>query len=47
MGVKSPATYEYETMFGKTSLWEKIHDNEFKIPYNKRQDAITLLTKFH
>ena len=46
LGIASPATYEYETMFGKTSLWEKIHDNEFKIPFSKRQDAIQLLNKF-
>ena len=46
MGVKSPATHPYETMFGTTNLWEKIHDNEFKIPFSKRQDAIALLTKF-
>jgi len=47
MGVKSPATHPYETMFGTTNLWEKIHDNEFKIPFSKRQDAIALLTKFN
>jgi hypothetical protein len=47
MGIKSPATHPYETMFGSTNLWEKIHDNEFKIPFSKRQDAIALLTKFN
>lgn len=46
MGIKSPATHPYETMFGSTNLWEKIHDNDFKIPFSKRQDAIALLTKF-
>jgi hypothetical protein len=47
LGIKSPATHPYETMFGSTNLWEKIHDNEFKIPFSKRQDAIALLTKFN
>ena len=47
LGIKSPATHPYETMFGSTNLWEKIHDNDFKIPFSKRQDAIALLTKFN
>jgi hypothetical protein len=47
MGIASPATHKYTTMFGETSLWEKIHDNDIKIPYSKRQDAIALLRKFH
>ena len=47
LGTKSPATHKYSTMFGETSLWEKIHDTEFKIPHSKRQDAKTLLAKFH
>jgi hypothetical protein len=47
LGVARPATHKYSTMFGETSLWEKIHDTEFKIPHSKRQDAITLLAKFH
>jgi hypothetical protein len=47
LGIASPATHKYTTMFGETSLWEKIHDNDIKIPYSKRQDAIALLSKFH
>jgi len=46
LGIPNPASYPYETMFGKTTLIEKIRDSEFKIPHGKRQDAINLLARF-
>lgn len=46
MGIQSPADYQFETMYGKTSLWERVNDDDYKIPYSKRQEAIQLLTKF-
>ena len=47
MGIERPASYPYETMFGKTTLIEKIRDAEFKIPHGKRQDALALLARFN
>lgn len=46
MGIQHPADYPFETMFGKSTLWERVNDNEYKIPSGKRNDAIQLLTKF-
>ena len=46
MGVQSPADYQFETMYGKTSLWERVNDDDYKIPFSKRQEAIQLLEKF-
>jgi len=46
-GVPYPADYKYETMFGETSLWERINDDElFKVPSKNRGDARTLLARF-
>ena len=47
LGIEKPASYPYETMFGKTTLIEKIRDAEFKIPHGKRQDALALLARFN
>jgi hypothetical protein len=44
MGVKYPADHPFETMFGKTTLWERVNDEFYKI--QKRYDAIELLKKF-
>jgi hypothetical protein len=44
MGIQSPADYPFETMFGKSTLWERVNDNDYKI--QKRGDAIQLLSKF-
>jgi hypothetical protein len=44
MGVQHPTDYSFETMYGKTTLWERVNDNDYKIP--KRNDAIELLKKF-
>jgi len=46
LGIERPASYRYETMFGSTTLMEKITDSELKIPHGKRQDAMTLLRRF-
>ena len=46
MGVKSPADHPFETMYGKTTLWERVNDEDYKIPGSKRQEAIQLLLKF-
>ena len=46
LGIEKPASYRYETMFGSTTLMEKITDSELKIPHGKRQDAMTLLRRF-
>lgn len=46
MGVKAPADHPFETMYGKTSLWERVNDEDYKIPHSKRQEAIQLLQKF-
>jgi hypothetical protein len=44
MGVKYPADHPFETMYGKTTLWERVNDNDYKI--QKRYDAVELLKKF-
>jgi len=44
MGVKYPADHPFETMYGKTTLWERVNDNDYKI--QKRHDAVELLKKF-
>ena len=44
MGVKYPADHTFETMYGKTTLWERVNDNDYKI--QKRYDAVELLKKF-
>jgi hypothetical protein len=44
MGVKYPADHPFETMYGKTTLWERVNDNDYKI--QKRGDAVELLKKF-
>jgi len=44
MGVKYPADHPFETMYGKTTLWERVNDNDYKI--QKRGDAMELLKKF-
>ena len=46
MGVKSPADHPFETMYGRTTLWERVNDEDYKIPGSKRQEAIQLLQKF-
>jgi hypothetical protein len=46
LGIEKPASFPYETMFGTTTLMEKITDSELKIPHGKRQDAMTLLRRF-
>lgn len=45
MGIRNPADHPYTTMFGSTCLWEKVHDDDIKIP--KRYEAVELLKKFH
>jgi hypothetical protein len=44
MGVKYPADHPFETMYGRTTLWERVNDNDYKI--QKRYDAVELLKKF-
>jgi hypothetical protein len=44
MGVHYPADHPFETMYGRTTLWERVNDNDYKI--QKRYDAIELLKKF-
>lgn len=46
LGIEKPASFPYETMFGSTTLLDKIRDSEFKIPHGKRQEAIALLSRF-
>jgi hypothetical protein len=44
MGIAYPADHPFETMYGKTTLWERVNDNDYKI--QKRGDAMELLKKF-
>lgn len=44
MGIQYPSDYPFETMFGKSTLWERVNDNDYKI--TKRGDAVELLKKF-
>lgn len=44
MGIQGPADHPFETMFGKSTLWERVNDDFYKI--TKRGDAIQLLSKF-
>jgi hypothetical protein len=44
MGVKYPADHQFETMYGKTTLWERVNDGGYTI--QKRHDAVELLKKF-
>jgi len=44
MGIAYPADHPFETMFGKSTLWERVNDGEYKI--QKRGDALELLKKF-
>jgi hypothetical protein len=44
MGVKYPADHQFETMYGKTTLWERVNDGGYTI--QKRHDAVELMKKF-
>ena len=44
MGIAYPADHPFETMFGKSTLWERVNDGDYKI--QKRGDAVELLKKF-
>jgi hypothetical protein len=44
MGIAYPVDHPFETMYGKTTLWERVNDNDYKI--QKRGDAMELLKKF-
>lgn len=44
MGIAYPADHPFETMFGKSTLWERVNDGDYKI--QKRGDALELLKKF-
>jgi len=48
IGVKYPAEHPYETMFGSTTLWERVNDSSlFQTPPPKNlQDARTLLQRY-
>jgi hypothetical protein len=47
VGVKYPAEHPYETMFGSTTLWERVNDSSLfqNAPKNLR-DARTLLERY-
>jgi hypothetical protein len=46
-GISYPADYPFTTMFGITTLWEKINDNELKLNNKTRDEAQRLFKMFH
>jgi len=46
-GVEYPSDYPMKNMFGDSSLWERIHDNDFKISGGTRDTMTRILTNYH
>ena len=46
-GVSFPADHKLKNLFGSTTLWERIHDSEFKISGGDRDYAIRILSGYH
>lgn len=47
MGIPYPADYTLKNMFGESTLWSRIHDNEFKMSGGSRDAAIRILSQYH
>lgn len=46
-GVAYPADHPIKNMFGESTLWSRIHDNDFKISGGTRDNAVRILTTYH
>jgi len=46
-GVEHPADYPMKNMFGDSSLWIRVHDQDFKIPGGTRDTMIRMLAGYH
>lgn len=46
-GIEYPADYPMKNMFGDSSLWIRIHDQDFKIPGGTRDTMTRLLEGYH
>jgi hypothetical protein len=47
MGIPYPSDHKLKNMFGETTLWERIHDTEFKISGGDRDNVIRILSNYH
>jgi len=46
-GIEYPVDYPFTTMFGETSLWKKINDEEVRIKPKARDETRRLFQMFH
>lgn len=47
LGIPYPADHPFTNYFGTTTLWEKINDDELKVPPKIRDEARKLFRMFH
>ncbi len=46
-GVSYPADHPIKNMFGESTLWSRINDNDFKISGGTRDNAVRILSNYH
>jgi hypothetical protein len=47
MGIPYPADHPIKNMFGESTLWTRINDNDFKISGATRDQAIRIMSGYH